>query len=166
MKLKYLIGSMLIALTIGTFFTSCEKDDGSLGIEMKMRNEGYDQLAMLYVDSAYYYDYWHSGHVVLKISGSNNFYLYGYNNNSDCDIVCVGNVRGLSRINNIPQYGWAKQVAVQPGQGYIIRSKNPSGSEYSQWCKYARVYVVEWIEGVSGGIIGATIRYQDNWIEE
>ena len=137
MKLKYLIGSLLIALTMGTLFTSCEKDDGSVGIEMRMRNygNGGEDLYLL------------GGGVRLWIRSNNNFKV------SDGEIVCVGNVGGIGRINNIPQSGWAKELAVHPGQGYIIRFGN----------KYARVYVVDWIEGTSGGIIGAIIRYQDNW---
>lgn len=169
-----------MALSMCATFSSCEKDDGSAGIEVRMRNQG-DIIEMLRVDSAYYYapyvnsygyqvgGYWERSWVELAITSSNNFYLSG--SRCDCDIVCVGSVGGLGRINNIPSSGWTNQVAVQPGQGYIIRSKNPNGNNganyYNQWYKYARVYVVDWIEGASsGGILGAIIRYQDNWKED
>ena len=170
-KFKYSIFLLLITMTTVPLFTSCEKDDGSAGIEMRMRNEnnGCDEIRILHVVNGYYYQdyddsYWADGDVVLGITSSNNFYVDG--SFCDCDIVCVGNVGGLGRIKKIPESGWTEQVAVQPGQGYIIRSKNPSGSVYSQWCKYARVYVEDWIEGTSGEILGATIRYQDNWKED
>ena len=178
MKIKYWLGILLIALGMGSTFTSCEKDDGSTGIEMRMRNSdnGGDRVDLLNVSEAFYVapyviygqqygGYWENSYVGLSISSSNNFYVYG--ERCDCDIVCIGNVNGLSRINSIPNSGWASKVAVQPGKGYIIRSKNPTGnygnSYYNQFCKYARVYVVDWIEGTSGGILGATIRYQDDW---
>jgi len=172
MKMKYLLGTMLMAMAWGMTFSSCEKENDSTGIEMRMRNEdnGDDRLTLLKVDDACYdeldHEYEYSC-VRLKISNSNNFYLSG--RYSERDIVCVGNVNGLSKIKKIPTSGWAQEVAVQPGQGYIIRSKNGASSnqlQYKTFCKYARVYVEDWIEGTSGGIIGAVIRYEDNWKEE
>lgn len=168
-KFKYSIFLLLITMTTVPLFTSCEKDDGSAGIEKRMRNEnnGCDEIRILRVDNAYYnqgYDYWDESYVDLGITLSNNFHLDG--RSCDHKIVCIGSVGGLGRIKKIPESGWADEVAVQPGQGYIIRSKNRSGSGYSQWCKYARVYVEDWIEGTSGEILGATIRYQDNWKED
>ena len=175
MKMKYLLGTMLMAMALGTTFSSCEKENDSTGIEMRMRNHdnGDDGVTLLKVDDARYYYYnqdygeYEDSYVYLEISNSNNFDLY--REYSDGDIVCVGKVNGLSKITKIPSSGWAQEVAVQPGQGYIIRSKNLESSDrvqYKTFCKYARVYVVDWIEGTSGGIIGAVIRYEDNWKEE
>lgn len=156
-----------MALVIGTMFTSCEKDDGSEGIQMRMRNRdnGNDRIYLLSVDDTINY----SGNwVCLGISSSNNFYVveeHTYNASySYCDIACVGGVSSLGKINNIPNSGWTDEIAVQPGQGYIIRHWD--SKKKSRYFKYARVYVEEWIEGTSGGILGAVIRYEDNWKEE
>ena len=72
------------------------------------------------------------------------------------EFVTIGTVKGLSEVNTIPETGWSTSVAVVPGTGYVVRVK---GSSYS-YDKYARLYVVESIVGTSGGIIGATIKYQ------
>jgi len=167
-------------------FSSCNKEsetndydpitnEDNTGIEIRMRNanNGGNYLYLLHVDSACYNGgYWFSK-VYLGIDNSDNFIVYSnYSNsaqevNSDCGIVCVGNVSNLGQINNIPNSGWANAVSVKPGCGYIIRIKNSEDSEeyyeFSQYCRYARVYVVEWMEGTNGGIIGAVIRYEDNW---
>ena len=157
-----------MAMAIGVGFTSCEKDDGSEGIEIRMRNTGNreDCLPILWMDSAYYdgyngYIYYGGSDVDLGISEYNNFYVSS--RRSHCSITCVGSVSNIRRINRIPESGWASAVSVKPGNGYIICHKNQDGDRY----RYARVYVEDWIESTDGGIIGAVIRYQDNWkIEE
>lgn len=163
MKKKHLLGLLLMAMAIGVGFTSCEKDDGSEGIEFRMRNSdnGGDRISILWMDSAYRDGtYYYASDVDLGISVSNNFYVYSWYTN--CSITCVGSVSNIRRINRIPEFGWAGEVSVKPGNGYIIRHENCNGN-----CRYARVYVEDWIESTDGGIIGAVIRYQDNWkIEE
>ena len=138
-----------------------------------MRNEsnGSDKLTLLIVDSTYADSYksgytkyisWHTSYIVLGISSSNNFYMGNYYANGE--IVCVGSVKKLGQIKDIPSSGWTNSnVSVKPGYGYIIRSKNDDPRSYKHYCHYARIYVVSWIEGTSGGILGATIRYQDDW---
>lgn len=170
MKKIHLFGMLLMALAMSMAFTSCEKDDGSTGIEMRMRNgnNGGDELRLLIVPELRENEiHINDGYTHLGITSSNNFKVVGLYDWAESEIVCVGNVSGLSRINNIPNSGWTQQAAVQPGQGYIIRRKKSSDEMYefyySQFCTYARVYVEDWIEGTSGGIIGAVIRYQDDW---
>ena len=173
MKNKYLFGLLLMTMVIGFGFTSCEKDDGSEGIEFRMRNSDYggDGISILQVDNEFsvnQYRYYVSWWVNLGISESNNFYVrsivnsnIGYNwPPQDCSIACVGNVSNIRRINRISESGWTDVVSVKPGNGYIICHKCEGDSSF---CRYARVYVEDWIEGTSGGIIGAVIRYQDNW---
>lgn len=169
MKKKHLLGLLLMAMVIGIGFTSCEKDDGSEGIEIRMRNRdnGSDRIYLLQVDSVLHseggWTYYGSYSVGLGISVSNNFYLDTWSTKGS--ITCVGSVSNIRRINRIPESGWTNAVSVKPGNGYIICHKNPDG--YSKFCRYARVYVEDWIESTDGGIIGAVIRYQDNWkIEE
>lgn len=149
MKKKHLLGLLLMAMAIGVGFVSCEKDDGSEGIEFRMRNysNGGDGI-------------WLLNSVALEISSSNNFYLYNELYNIG-EISCVGSVSSLGRIKKIPESGWVREISVNPEKGYIIRCK------VNGIYNYARVYVEDWIEGTNGGIIGAVIRYQDNWkIEE
>ena len=164
-----------MAMVIGVGFVSCERDDGSEGIEFRMRNkdnatfeEGGYLLGLLRVDSVFYYSYGNrycaSLEVALGINEGNNFYVSTWQ--SECSITCVGSVSNLGRINRIPESGWASMVSVKPGNGYIIRHKN-NDDNLKTFCRYARVYVEDWIESTDGGIIGAVIRYQDNWkIEE
>lgn len=130
--------------------------------------------------------------VRLDIDGGNNFFLryndrynkgissYGSTINKKC-IVSVGAVKGLGSIKNIPENGWAEKVAVQPGHGYIIKyeseviSKDIKGdiyylghpdNEFQTIVRYARFYVDEWMENTYGGIIGASVKYQGDWIIE
>jgi len=65
----------------------------------------------------------------------------------NAQIVSVGPVAGLGFINTIPQEGWNSQVAVQVGNGYIIRSDRAAG--------YIRFYVVGYND-----VGGITIKYQ------
>ena len=84
------------------------------------------------------------------ISLSNNFYgIY-----ANWSFARVGNVSGLGNITEIPNSGFAGQIAVEPGCGYV--AKNESGGKVT----YVRIYVVGWTEANTGGIIGAEIKYQ------
>lgn len=189
---------LLLALTICIPFASCTKDNGNggngsndnTGIEFRMRNyeNGNDRIILLQIDDALHDDsngLTANSNIKLGISRSNNFYAEGrFEGNTSngvwvantetpfWSIASVGNVTGLGRINTIPETGWASEVAVHPGNGYVIRCKWDgeiySGTGlYAHFCRYARVYVEDWIESTSGGIIGAVIRYEDNWkIEE
>ena len=83
---------------------------------------------------------------VIYINKSDNF--EGYYSN-----VCfasVGSIKGLGNVTSIPTSGWAKQVAVKPGYGYVAYY---NGTFY-------RIYVEDFIEGTSGGVIGAEVKYQ------
>ena len=79
MKKIHLFGMLLMALALSMAFTSCEKDDGSTGIEMRMRNgnNGRDELRLLIVP-----ELWENeinirgGSTRLFISPSNNFVVY------------------------------------------------------------------------------------------
>lgn len=73
--------------------------------------------------------------------------------------VDLGPVNGLGNVTTIPKEGWASQVKVIPGHGYVAYTR---GWEY--YGPYApecyRIYVVDYIYSISGGIIGADIKYQ------
>ena len=94
--------------------------------------------------------------VFLGMNSSNNLQAesrWGSNPN----IVSIGKVSGLASIKNIPETGWSNQTAVIPGYGYVYRWSQ-SNQKY-----YARIYVVDYMTSTTGGIMGATIKYQDNW---
>ena len=62
----------------------------------------------------------------------------------------VGAVKGLGNVSTIPTTGWAEQMSVIAGNGYLAYSNN----------QFYRIYVVSDIAGTSGGVIGADIKYQ------
>lgn len=134
-----------MTLVIGMGFTSCEKDD-DFGIEVKLRNSNNGGGSVLVLPS-----------VELYIDYTDNFEVYEYATGS-AGIVSVGRVSGLSKVTDIPTSGWSSKVSIKEGHGYIIRGSK-SGKDY----RYARVYVVDQFTGTSGGIIGATIRYEPDW---
>lgn len=100
----------------------------------------------------------------------NDFYI-GYDNNftnvdNDVAFVCVGKVNGLGNITGIPKKGWAKNVALEPGNGYIVHNKGYNeGYDYNTDNNfYYRLYVEDYILSTTGGIIGAKVKYQKPFI--
>lgn len=89
----------------------------------------------------------------IQISSAYNFEGYEYN----CSFVSLGKMKGLGNVTAIPQDGWNSSVAVNPGDGYVVRCKEYYGA--AQYI-YARLYVVSEIAGTSGGVIGYTIKCQ------
>ena len=65
--------------------------------------------------------------------------------------VSVGAVKGLGNVSTIPTAGWADQVSVIAGNGYVAYSND----------QFYRIYVVGDIVATTGGIIGADIKYQE-----
>ena len=96
----------------------------------------------------------------LGMNSANNLEAQGREHLAQ--IISIGKVKGLSHINNIPESGWSNQVAAIPGYGYIYRV---SWWNYTP-ISYARIFVVNYITSTSGGIIGATIKYQPYWEPE
>ena len=167
---KLMAALFVAALSLG--FTSCGDDDDNDG--GKTGGSGSDPsgtvTANIRNDGNYLYINWddEEGYRVqtgLGINDANNFEA-DYNGSDG--IVCVGKVSGIGSIKKVPQSGWSKKCAVQPGYGYVLRAKgyrfnsNTESYEYSDY-RYVRFYVVDYMEGTSGGIIGATIKYQAPW---
>lgn len=95
----------------------------------------------------------------LEMNYANNFVCYDYTT-----IASVGEVPGLGCIESIPQLGWSSQVAVIPGNGYVLKYERYHESTGSITIKYARIYVVRYLfSATNEGILGAEIKYQDNW---
>ena len=84
------------------------------------------------------------------ISYSNNF----YGGTGTWSFARIGEVSGLGNITTIPNSGFAREVSVEPGYGYV--AKNEKNSDIT----YVRIYVEDWIISTSGGIMGAEIKYQ------
>lgn len=77
--------------------------------------------------------------------------IYISNENfSGAYFASVGAVKGLGNVSIIPTLGWAGQMSVIAGNGYVAYCNN----------QFYRIYVVSDIVGTSGGIIGADIKYQ------
>ena len=94
-----------------------------------------------------------NGFGTIQINSAYNFVGYGYN----CSFVSLGKMKGLGNVTAIPQDGWNRSVAVNPGDGYVVRCKRYYDAEQYT---YARLYVVSEIAGTSGGVIGYTIKCQ------
>lgn len=90
----------------------------------------------------------------IQINSAYNF--MGYEVSSYYSFVSLGKMKGLGNVTAIPQDGWNYSVAVNPGEGYVVRYKG----YYDSQAIYARLYVVSEIAGTSGGIIGYTIKCQ------
>lgn len=94
-----------------------------------------------------------NGFGTIQINSAYNFVGYGYS----YSFVSLGKMKGLGNVTAIPQDGWNSSVAVNPGDGYVVRCKRYYSDELYI---YARLYVVSEIAGTSGGIIGYTIKCQ------
>jgi len=96
----------------------------------------------------------------ITINTANNF----ESSNENYTFVSIGELSGIGCITSIPQSGWSNQVAVIPGNGYVFKYEESNEAIGSYIVKYARLYVVRYLESaVNGGILGAEIKYQDNW---
>lgn len=104
-----------------------------------------------------------NGFGTIQINSAYNF----VGESSNCSFVSLGKLKGLGNVTAIPQDGWNRSVAVNPGEGYVARLVSGyyddyvSGSyAYTYTYTYARLYVVSEIAGTSGGVIGYTIKCQ------
>lgn len=141
--------SIILLAMIGTFpFTSCsddeapdpdrgqiidpdaDVDDPTSTVSLAMRNQdnGNTRLGYIYIDDG------------NNFSGSSSYF------------ASIGKVRGLGNVSDIPTSGWASQVAVNPGYGYVAYNGGDN--------QFYRIYVEDYIVSTGGGIIGADIKYQ------
>lgn len=101
-----------------------------------------------------------NGFGTIQINSAYNFVGYDYN----YSFVSLGKLKGLGNVTAIPQDGWNRSVAVNPGEGYVARLVSggyyDDNNSYSYSYRYARLYVVSEIAGTSGGVIGYTIKCQ------
>ena len=99
----------------------------------------------------------------LTIDNSNNFYSRTdyYNTKGVIEYACIGQVRGLSEVNTIPETGWSTKAAVMPNYGYVAKRKDWTGTV--ETVSYARIFVVDWLDSYKSG---AVIKYQTDWEKE
>lgn len=132
-------------------FAACSNDDPDSGkpikpdanvpdpmgtITLSMRNDDETSLDGLYISDD---DNFHGGSFVL---------------------ADIGSVNGLGNVSSIPTVGWAEKVAVTPGHGYVA-AKYSWTSEETYNVTFYRLYVIDYnIGAMSGGIIGANVKYQ------
>lgn len=64
--------------------------------------------------------------------------------------ISLGTVKGLGNVSYIPTTGWADNVSVRNGNGYVAYS----------YGTFYRIFVEEEIVGTTGGIIGYEVKYQ------
>lgn len=64
--------------------------------------------------------------------------------------ISLGTVKGLGNVSYIPTTGWASNVSVRSGNGYVAYS----------YGTFYRIYVEKEIVGTTGGIIGYDVKYQ------
>lgn len=153
---KYLF---LLCVVFGALvFSSCSKDDDAGNDDGVVINpdknipdpKGTITLNMMVGDDN---DKWVSinGLGQIKINSAYNF--------EGGEFVSLGKMKGLGNVTAIPQDGWNSYVAVNPGEGYVVRRINHYNYSDEQY-SYARLYVVSAIAGTSGGVIGYTIKCQ------
>lgn len=86
----------------------------------------------------------------------------------DASLCDLGRVAGLGNVTSIPTTGWAPRVAVTPGHGYVACDARGYSDYYNREAhytpRYYRIYVVDYLEGVGGGIIGAQVKYEADFI--
>ena len=103
---------------------------------------------------------WGSWTEGIKMNSANNLAT----TSTSTEIVSVGSVKGLSSITKVPDTGWSYETAAIPGYGYVVRQSSrqwdASLNKYVYEYKYVRLYVIDYMESTSGGIMGCTIKYQ------
>lgn len=95
----------------------------------------------------------------IAIGDDNNFYFKGYFP-TNLWFADLGEMAGLGNITSIPMSSWASEVQVIPGHGYVaILATHDANQEFRPEDIY-RIYVIDYITSINGGIIGAHIKYQ------
>lgn len=178
MKTRRIVNSVLLLLAIFSVTVSCKKDLPNNNEEDQETNDtvvSYEDpadaiTANLRNDNGYL-SLFDNG-LKLKINTANNLYGDPYDYDDEVSIASVGAVDGLGYVVNVPQSGWTSQVAVTPGNGYVIKFDVYTQDYVPEWGvwgepyyvpKYARLYVVRYIVSTSNEILGAEIKYQENW---
>lgn len=168
---KFTLKSFMVMAVAASFFAfaSCTDDEnggsGSGGFSANdpegtvIVNMLFEETTLVLIDFGP-----HQGEAArVKLDNAANFCRYSGN---PVEIVNVGNVAGIGAIteNDIERSGYSTKCVAMLGHGYIFRVPPYDSSPNYTYLGYVRLYVDNWIKNSSGGIIGAVIKYQDNWI--
>ena len=141
---------MLLPLAIA----SCGGDDKDEPQSTANDPEGTVLMYLHHGDGVQYAHFVGPGYSVgdwINVDESNNFSAL------NGQIASIGKVKGIGNIKSIPTSGWAKKAAIVPGYGYVAKDS------YDGKTAYGRFYVVDFITSTDGGIIGAIVKYQEDW---
>lgn len=169
---KFTLKSFMVMAVAASVFAlvSCTDDDnggnGSGGLSandpeetviVNLRNDGSNWIPcfdgyMACSDPSY----------LIQVGFSN--YLNNFVTEKFLKFACVGKIAGLSSITaRDTNSGYSETCAIIPGYGYIVKcSYLWDGNHFNTG--YIRIYVDSWIKNTTNEIIGAFIKYQDNWI--
>lgn len=138
--------TMIMVAMLSIVFTSCGDDD-----ENKNLDSGQPISSSTPVNDPI-------GTVSLSMRNASNgkttlgnIYINTGDNFAGANFTSLGIVNGLGNVSIIPSTGWASQVAVKPGCGYVAYT---GGS-------FTRIYVEDYVISTSGGVIGTDIKYQE-----
>lgn len=88
---------------------------------------------------------------------------WGWFQNEGGELVDVGEVSGLGDVTEIPESGWAKNVAATKYHAYVLRYKhsiNLYNDNFPMY--YAILYVEDYLtSSINGGIIGIKMKYKN-----
>lgn len=148
----------LLAIVLGFALSACsgDKDEGDF---IKLTKGAIGDIDGVYLDAA------------NNLCAYDNPETSDYSSFSSVSIVSVGKVNGLSDIETIPTSGWNKSVPAIRNSGYIVKKVTYVWAATSPWTmgwryatSYARIYVADYIQDVSG-IIGVNVKYEPNWTD-
>ena len=147
----------LFLLTAVTFlFPACEGNDADEAgvITLKMRNADHGGTSL---------DFSHQGstHGNVRISNDNNFFVGSYSYGVNL-LICDAGKKKLGSVRSVPSAGWVRELAVIPGHTYVAKINTSNYYNLPDFVPveyYYKIYVVDWIESSSGGIIGANVKY-------
>lgn len=159
---------MLMFASAALLFASCGKENGSENgnsdpegtVTVNMLNNR--ETSVILWESSFFNPM--TSYANLQIDNANNLIADSYSGEThiyQIDLVDVGNITGLDRINSIPNSGWSDRAAAIPGHGYVAHGCDFYGNAE---CQYARLFVVDYLKNTSGEIIGAVIKYQSPWV--
>lgn len=165
-KLRTFMTLCLVALSTSLAIANNEEErpygssiEASLpgSVILKMRNADNGETSISSFDGYYTYIY---------INSANNF-TWKYNSGLLVEFASIGKVEGLGQISKVPSSGWAQEVSIFVGHGYVVRwahvSRDIFGKieNYESGYKYKRIYVHDEILSTSGGVIGYIVSYID-----
>lgn len=90
-----------------------------------------------------------------------NFGLNSSSSDYSRYIASIGIVAGLTSINSIPTNGWSQTLSANAGEGYVVKAEG--STENFSFVSYSRIWIQSWIQGATGGVMGAVVQYQPNW---